>query len=114
MKGKTHGVADGLLLGIEKGVRIYCPLSHIRLEVTAECLKLMLQLMHQRDAVVGDWPNTLSDEKRCHRSAVFERPLFSDPILCIPKVHSQRESQFWKIHPNFSSRKIDYFFNFVY
>ena len=114
MKGKTHGVADGLLLWIEKGVCIYCPLSHIGLEVTAKGLKLMLQLMHQRNAVVGNRPNILSDKKRCHRSAVFERPLFSDPILCIPKVHSQRESQFWKTHQDFSSRKIDYYFIFIY
>ena len=93
MKGKTHGVIDRLHLWIEKRVRIYRTFSHIRLEMTAEGLELMLQLMHQRNAVVGDRPNILSDEKRCHRSAVFERLLFSDPIFCIPKVHSQRESQ---------------------
>ena len=82
--------------------------------MAAKSLKLVLQLMHQRNAVVGDWPNIFSDEKRCHRSSVFERPLFSDPIFCIPKVHSQRESQSWKIHRNFSSHKIDYYFIFIY
>ena len=101
MKDKTHGAADGLLLWIKKGVCVYGSLSHIGLEMTAEGLKLLFQFMYQGNAIIGDSTNIFSDEKRCYCSAVFERPLFSDSILCIPKVHSQRESQFWKTHQEF-------------
>ena len=78
--------------------------------MTAKSLKLPLQLPHQRDAVIGNLPDVLSDEKRRHRGAVFERPLFSNPLFRIAKVHSQWESKPRKIHQNFSSRKMDYYF----
>ena len=45
----------------EKHRRVYFPISHIGLEMTAESLKLLLQLPHQRDAVVGNLPDVLSD-----------------------------------------------------
>ena len=83
-------------------------------DIETLCLKLLLQLPHQRDAVVGNLPDVLSDEKRRHRRAVFERPLFSDPIFRIAKVHSQWESKSWKIHQKFSPRKIDDYFNPIY
>ena len=103
-----------MLLRTEKHRRVYFPISHIGLEMTAESLKLLLQLPHQRDAVVGNLPDVLSDEKRRHRRAVFERPLFSDPIFCIAKVHSQWKSKSRKIHQKFSSRKIDDYLVLIY
>jgi hypothetical protein len=114
MKGEAYGVVDGLLLRIEKGICVYHPLSYIGLKVTAKGLKLMLQLMHQRDTIVGYLCNILSNEKRCHCGAVFERLVLCNPIFRVPKVHSQRESQFGKAHMGSSSHKIDYYFIFIY
>ena len=82
--------------------------------MTAKRLKLLLQLPHQGDAVVGNLPDVLSNKKRRHRGAVFEWPLFSDPIFRIAKVHSQWESKSWKIHQKFSSRKIDDYLVLIY
>ena len=103
-----------MLLWLKKRVRVYRLLFHVWLKMAAKSLKLVLQLPHQRNAVVGSLPDVLSDEKRRHRSAVLKWALFTDPISVIAKVHSQWESQSWKIHRNFSFRKIDYYFIFIY